>query len=121
VEGRLESAIGNQEPPFGARQNDWRIQGALDLQQHVKDRTQKLSKCFPKGIEYGPHYDTTRFVPAAKRDVIITLTEAPCLVVLVVFVFLQNRRTALIPTIAIPVSLIATLAVMRVMSFSLNS
>jgi len=81
---------------------------------------EELSKRFPKGIEYGLHYDTTRFVKAAKRDVIITLTEALALVILVVFVFLQNWRTTLIPTIAIPVSLIATLAVMQVMGFSLN-
>jgi multidrug efflux pump subunit AcrB len=52
----------------------------------------ELSRRFPKGIEYGPHCDTTRFVSAAKRDVIITLTEALCLVALVVFVFLQNWR-----------------------------
>ena len=72
---------------------------------------------FPKGIAYGLHYDTTRFVRAAKRDVIITLSEALGLVILVVFIFLQNWRTTLIPTIAIPVSLIATLAVMEVMGF----
>src|ERR1700727_593318 len=79
-----------------------------------------ISKRFPKGIAYGLHYDTTRFVSAAKRDVIITLTQALALVVLVVFIFLQNWRTTLIPTIAIPVSLIATLAVMQLMGFSLN-
>src|ERR1700691_4251803 len=93
---------------------------ALDLQQHVKEKMEELSKRFPKGIAYGLHYDTTRFVSAAKHDVIMTLTEALCLVVLVVFVFLQNWRTTLIPTIAIPVSLIATLAVMQIMGFSLN-
>src|SRR6201986_162114 len=93
---------------------------ALDLQQQVKDKMEELSKRFPKGIAYGLHYDTTRFVRAAKRDVIITLSEALGLVVLVVFIFLQNWRTTLIPTIAIPVSLIATLAVMEVMGFSLN-
>src|SRR6202041_629173 len=93
---------------------------ALDLQQAVKDKMEDLAKRFPKGIAYGLHYDTTRFVRAAKRDVILTLSEALGLVVLVVFVFLQNWRTTLIPTIAIPVSLIATLAVMQVMGFSLN-
>src|SRR6266436_6683287 len=93
---------------------------ALDLQQHVKDKMEELAKRFPKGIEYGLHYDTTRFVKAAKRDVIITLTEALALVILVVFIFLQNWRTTLIPVIAIPVSLIATLAVMEVLGFSLN-
>lgn len=93
---------------------------ALDLQQHVNDKMNELSARFPKGIAYGMHYDTTRFVSAAKRDVIITLTEALLLVVLVVFIFLQKWRATLIPTIAIPVSLIATLAVMEVMGFSLN-
>jgi len=57
---------------------------------HVKDKIEELSKRFPKGIEYGLHYDTTRFVRAAKRDVIITLSEALALVVLVVFIFLQK-------------------------------
>src|ERR1700742_2028462 len=93
---------------------------ALDLQQHVKDKMEELSKRFPKGIAYAMHYDTTRFVSAAKRDVIITLVEALILVVLVVYIFLQNWRTTLIPTNAIPVSLIATLAVMEMMGFSLN-
>jgi multidrug efflux pump subunit AcrB len=93
---------------------------ALDLQQHVKDKMEELSKRFPKGIAYGMHYDATRFVSAAKRDVIITLTEALILVVRVVFVFLQNWRTTLIAIIAIPVLLIATPAVMEVMGFSRN-
>src|SRR5882672_10259714 len=93
---------------------------ALDLQQSVKDKMQELSKRFPKGIDYGLHYDTTRFVSAAMHDVVITLAEALVLVVLVVFIFLQNWRTTIIPTIAIPVSLIATLVVMKMLGFSLN-
>ncbi|MBV8663895.1 MAG: efflux RND transporter permease subunit, partial [Hyphomicrobiales bacterium] len=93
---------------------------ALDLEQRVKDKMQELSKRFPPGISYAMHYDTTRFVSAAMREVVITLLEALALVVLVVFVFLQNWRTTIIPTIAIPVSLIATLAVMQVCGFSLN-
>ena len=86
---------------------------ALDLQQRVKDKMQELSKRFPKGIDYAMHYDTTRFVSASMRDVVITLAEALLLVVAVVFVFLQSWRTTIIPTIAIPVSLIATLVVMQ--------
>jgi HAE1 family hydrophobic/amphiphilic exporter-1 len=93
---------------------------ALKLQQRVKDKMEELSKRFPKGIAYGMHYDTTRFVSAAMHDVVITLAEALLLVVTVVFVFLQNWRTTIIPTIAIPVSLIATLAIMEVLGFSLN-
>ena len=93
---------------------------ALDLQKSVQDEMQKLSQHFPKGIAYAMHYDTTRFVAAAMHDVLITLGEALILVVAVVFVFLQSWRATLIPTIAIPVSLIATLVVMQVLGFSLN-
>ncbi len=93
---------------------------ALELQQRVKVKMEELSKRFPKGIEYAMHYDTTRFVSAAMHDVLLTLGEALVLVILVVFVFLQSWRTTIIPTIAIPVSLIATLIVMEVLGFSLN-
>jgi HAE1 family hydrophobic/amphiphilic exporter-1 len=93
---------------------------ALDLQRNVRDKMQELSKRFPKGIDYAMHYDTTRFVSAAMRDVVITLAQALLLVVAVVFIFLQSWRTTIIPTIAIPVSLIATLIVMKLFGFSLN-
>jgi hydrophobe/amphiphile efflux-1 (HAE1) family protein len=93
---------------------------ALALQQSVKDKMEELSKRFPSGIAYAMHYDTTRFVSASMHDVLITLSEALILVVLVVFVFLQSWRTTIIPVIAIPVSLIATLAVMEACGFSLN-
>jgi hydrophobe/amphiphile efflux-1 (HAE1) family protein len=93
---------------------------ALDLQRSVKDKMEELSKRFPKGIAYGMHYDTTRFVSAAMREVVVTLAEALLLVVAVVFIFLQSWRTTIIPTIAIPVSLIATLIVMKMLGFSLN-
>ncbi|RJT39949.1 efflux RND transporter permease subunit [Mesorhizobium waimense] len=93
---------------------------ALDLQQRVKDKMQELSARFPKGVSYAMHYDTTRFVSASMHDVLITLGEALVLVVAVVFIFLQSWRTTIIPTIAIPVSLVATLAVMYMLGFSLN-
>jgi hydrophobe/amphiphile efflux-1 (HAE1) family protein len=93
---------------------------ALELHERVKVKMEELSKRFPKGIEYAMHYDTTRFVSAAMHDVLVTLGEALVLVVLVVFVFLQSWRTTIIPTIAIPVSLIATLIVMELLGFSLN-
>ena len=81
---------------------------------------EELSKRFPKGIDYAMHYDTTRFVSASMHDVLFTLTEALLLVVAVVFIFLQSWRTTIIPSIAIPVSLIATLVVMKMLGFSLN-
>jgi len=93
---------------------------SLALKQAVEKKMEELKLRFPKGIEYNIHYDTTRFVSAAIHDVLVTLGEALLLVVLVVFVFLQSWRTTLIPTIAIPVSLIATLAIMHAFGFSLN-
>jgi hydrophobe/amphiphile efflux-1 (HAE1) family protein len=93
---------------------------ALDLQKQVKTKMEELSKRFPPGVAYAMHYDTTRFVSAAMHDVVITLIEALLLVVLVVYAFLQSWRATIIPTIAIPVSLIATLAVMQIFGFSLN-
>lgn len=93
---------------------------ALDLQERVMTKMKELSKRFPKGIAYAMHYDTTRFVSAAMHDVVFTLLEALFLVVLVVYIFLQSWRTTIIPTIAIPVSLIATLVIMEMLGFSLN-
>ena len=93
---------------------------ALALQEAVQGKMKELSHRFPKGIEYAMHYDTTRFVSASMHDVLVTLAEALALVVLVVYVFLQSWRTTIIPTIAIPVSLVATLAVMKICGFSLN-
>ena len=93
---------------------------ALDLQAHVKAKMEELSQRFPKGIEYAMHYDTTRFVSESMHDVVVTLLEALVLVVFVVFVFLQSWRTTIIPIIAIPVSLVATMAVMYLLGFSLN-
>jgi hydrophobe/amphiphile efflux-1 (HAE1) family protein len=93
---------------------------ALDLQANIKKKMDELSARFPKGIAYAMHYDTTRFVSASMHDVVITLAEALILVVLVVYIFLQSWRTTIIPTIAIPVSLIATLVVMETLGFSLN-
>ena len=93
---------------------------ALAAQADVKAKMDELAKRFPPGIEYAMHYDTTRFVSASIHDVLVTLTEALILVILVVFVFLQSWRTTLIPVIAIPVSLIATLIVMKLLGFSLN-
>lgn len=93
---------------------------ALDLQSRVKAKMDELQKRFPAGVSYDMFYDTTRFVSAAMQDVVTTLVEALLLVIFVVFIFLQSWRTTIIPLIAIPVSLIATLTVMYLLGFSLN-
>jgi HAE1 family hydrophobic/amphiphilic exporter-1 len=94
---------------------------ALAMDQQVRATMEKLSSRFPPGVKWGIVYDTTMFVSASMHDVAITLGEALLLVVLVVYVFLQSWRATLIPAIAIPVSLIATLAIMHALGFSLNT
>jgi hydrophobe/amphiphile efflux-1 (HAE1) family protein len=93
---------------------------ALDVDKAVRAKMAALAQRFPKGISYGIIYDTTMFISASMRDVLVTLIESLLLVIAVVFLFLQSWRTTIIPAIAIPVSLIATLAVMLALGFSLN-
>jgi multidrug efflux pump subunit AcrB len=81
----------------------------------------ELKDDFPTGIDYAIPYDTTLFVRDSIRDVTKTLFEAIGLVALVVLVFLQNWRAAIVPLLAIPVSLVGTFAVMAVFGFSLNN
>jgi hydrophobe/amphiphile efflux-1 (HAE1) family protein len=94
---------------------------ALQVDQEIHARMAELGKRFPAGIAWGINYDTTTFVSASMHDVIYTLGEALALVIAVVFLFLQSWRSTVIPAIAIPVSLIGTLAVMLALGFSLNT
>ena len=114
------TAFWDDKPTIALTINQTPGSNALDLQHRVKRKMQELSTRFPKGIAYAMHYDTTRFVSASMHDVLITLAEALILVVLVVYIFLQSWRTTVIPMIAIPVSLVATLVVMQAFGFSLN-
>ena len=87
----------------------------------VRAAMEKLSARFPKGIEYRIIYDTTMFEWESIQSVVKTLFEAIGLVVIVVIVFLQTWRAAIIPLIAVPVSLIGTFSVMAALGFSLNN
>jgi hydrophobe/amphiphile efflux-1 (HAE1) family protein len=80
-----------------------------------------LSKSFPKGIVHSVVYDTTRFVKVSIEEVAITLAEAMILVILVVYLFLQNWRATFIPLVAVPVSLIGTLAGLLLLGYSINT
>ncbi|QDU19094.1 efflux RND transporter permease subunit [Urbifossiella limnaea] len=94
---------------------------ALNTAERVKTRMEELKKeRFPEGIEYTIGFDTTGFVEESIESVIHTLTEAFVLVFIVVIVFLQNWRAALIPMLAVPVALVGTLAVMLAVGFSIN-
>ncbi|MDR2307497.1 MAG: multidrug efflux RND transporter permease subunit [Paucimonas sp.] len=86
----------------------------------VKERLAELSQFFPEGVEYSVPYDTSRFVDVAIEKVIHTLIEAMVLVFLVMFLFLQNVRYTLIPSIVVPVCLLGTLMIMKLLGFSVN-
>lgn len=94
---------------------------AIQVANSVRQAMTKLEKDFPQGMYYEIAYDTTRFIKESLKEVVRTLFEAILLVVLVVFVFLQNWRTTLIPSIAIPVSLIGTFALFSIFGFSINT
>ncbi|NBC31386.1 MAG: multidrug efflux RND transporter permease subunit [Alphaproteobacteria bacterium] len=94
---------------------------ALATAEAVYALTEELSSRFPDGLDYAIVYDTTNFINQTIQEVVITLFVAFVLVVFVVYLFLQDWRSTLIPTIAIPVSLIGTFAVMLAAGFSLNT
>ena len=94
---------------------------SLDVAKGVKERMEELAEAFPQGMEYQITLDTTDVVHDSIREVLKTFVEATILVVLVMFLFLQNWRAVLIPCLTIPVSLIGTLAVMAALGFSINT
>ena len=94
---------------------------ALDVADGVAAEMERLSERFPQGLEYQVTYDTTDYVRTSMREVMITLFQALALVILVVFIFLQDWRSTLVPTIAIPVSLIGTMAALLALGYSINT
>ncbi len=94
---------------------------ALKVADSVRETMTELSKTFPQGVSYLIPYDTTRVVDASIKEVIQTLLEAALLVLIVVFAFLQSWRAALIPFIAVPVSLIGAFAGLYLFGFSINT
>ncbi len=94
---------------------------ALELSKAVRRTMEELKKNFPEGIDYSVVYDPTIFVRHSIEAVIHTLCEAILLVVIVVIVFLQTWRAAIIPLAAVPVSLVGTFALMLAFGFSINA
>ena len=94
---------------------------ALGVAEEVNKTVAELAAAFPKGLERAVVYDTTRFVKVSIHEVVKTLLEAMVLVFLVVLLFLQNLRATLIPTLAVPVSLIGTFAGLHVLGYSINT
>lgn len=94
---------------------------ASEVIQNVKDKLAEMKKeTFPPGIDYTISYDVSKFLDASINEVIVTLIEAFLLVALVVFIFLQDFRSTLIPILAVPVALIGTFAFMQLFGFSIN-
>jgi HAE1 family hydrophobic/amphiphilic exporter-1 len=94
---------------------------ALAAAKDIINKMEELKQSFPPGIAYTIVYNPTQFIAESVNAVYRTLGEAVALVVLVILIFLQSWRTALIPIVAIPVSLIGTCAVMAAFGFSLNT
>jgi len=93
---------------------------AVELAEKIKNTMQELAGSFPEGLKYDISLDTTLAITAGIEEIIITLIIALLLVVLVVFIFIQDWRAALIPTIAIPVSLIGVFIVFPLIGFTIN-
>ena len=94
---------------------------ALEVAESVKSKMEDLKTRFPDGIDYSIVYDTTPFINESIAEVFKALRDAVILVAIVVLVFLQNWRSAIIPLIAVPVAIVGTFAVMASMGFSLNN
>ncbi|UTF61419.1 efflux RND transporter permease subunit [Gilvimarinus sp. DA14] len=93
---------------------------ALEVASGVREQMQVLGENLPEGLEYKLIFDSTVFITRSVKEVAVTLLQAVVLVIIVVFLFLQNWRATLIPSIAIPVSLIGTFACMQALGYSIN-
>ncbi len=94
---------------------------ALETATRIKDKMAELARYFPPGMKVVYPYDTTPFVKISIEEVVKTLIEAVVLVFLIMFLFLQNFRATLIPTIAVPVVLLGTFGVLSISGFSINT
>ena len=94
---------------------------SLEVANAVKKKMQEIAPSLPEGINYNITLDTTEVIHASIKEVLITFLETTALVILVIFLFLQNFRAVIIPAITIPVSLIGTLAIMAALGFSINT
>ncbi|KQB52161.1 acriflavine resistance protein B [Pseudomonas endophytica] len=122
--------IGSQEYQYGTRLNGKSSSAfsvklapeanALSTGNLIRAKLDELSRYFPEGVEYKIPYDTTPFVKVSITKVVYTLIEAMVLVFAVMFLFLQNIRYTLIPTLVVPVALMGTFATMLVLGFSIN-
>ncbi len=112
VDGRQAGLIGINQLP-GAN--------ALEVSKNVISKLDQLQQYFPEGVHYTIIENASNFVTASIDELLVTFVETTLIVLLVILIFLQNWRATIIPMITIPVSLIATFAVMKIMGFTLNT
>jgi len=93
----------------------------LELKRAIDQVMEEMARDFPDGLDYLVSLDTTLAIEEGIREIVVTLFQAVALVILVVFIFLQNARATLIPSLAVPVSLIGTFAVFPLLGFSINT
>src|ERR1700722_14738757 len=94
---------------------------ALDVAKQCREVLDNLKKSFPPGMTYVIAVDTTQVVGDSIREVLITLVEAIVIVIIVIFLFLQDWRATIIPAVTIPVSLVGTFLFVKIFGFSINS
>src|SRR5256885_2324792 len=94
---------------------------ALDVDKAAKAELLRLSKNFPPGLKAAVAFDTTTVIGESIRDVLITLLQAIALVIIVIYLFLQDWRSTFIPAITIPVSLVGTFIFVKLLGFSINT
>ena len=111
----------NQRPSVALSMYQLPGSNALEIARQVRAKMKELQSRFPSGVDYAIAYDTTPFVDESIREVFVTLRDAIILVAVVVLIFLQGWRAAVIPLIAVPVAIIGTFAAMAVCGFSLNT
>ncbi|HYF19999.1 MAG TPA: efflux RND transporter permease subunit, partial [Ramlibacter sp.] len=111
LNGKPSTGIGVQLSPSG---------NALQTADAVRKRMGELAPYFPRGMKWDIPYDSSRFVRISIQQVVVTLLEAVGLVFLVMFLFLQNWRYTLIPTLVVPVALLGTFATLLALGFSIN-
>ena len=121
TENYSSSSRRNGSPSAGIGVYQMPGSNALEVAEAAKKAMEEMAKKFPTDLEYQVSLDTTLAITAGVEDIIHTLFEAIFLVILVVFIFLQNWRATLIPLITVPVSLIGTLAVFPLLGFSINT
>ncbi|HEY5801093.1 MAG TPA: efflux RND transporter permease subunit [Burkholderiaceae bacterium] len=111
LNGKPSTGIGVQLAPSG---------NALETARLVRERMEQLSRYFPPGVKYTVPFDSSKFIDISITQVVHTLVEAVVLVFIVMFLFLQNFRYTVIPTIVVPVALLGSLGTLLALGFSIN-